>query len=89
MFGEDAYRQSFCEYFALRHAPYLIPCPFPGQDHLCQLLHQLDQYLPVPDHSQGPLGQGDPAEGLPGGQRGEEHAGDSEELVDGQRRSHQ
>ena len=46
--GEDAYRQSFCEYLALRYAPYLIPCPFPGQDHLCHLLH----YLPVPDHSQ-------------------------------------
>ena len=69
MFGEDAYRQSFCEYFALRYAPCLIPCLFPGQDHLCQQLHHLDQYLLFQTKDQDPLGQGDPGEGLPGGER--------------------
>ena len=33
--GEDAYRQSFCKFHYHRDAPDLIPCPFPGQDHLC------------------------------------------------------
>ena len=51
-------------------------------------MHHLDQYLPVPDHSQDPhpLGQGDLAECQPEGQRVEEHAGDAEGLTDGQPR---
>ena len=50
-------------------------------------MHHLDQHL-LFQTSQDHLGQGDQAEGLPGEQRGEEQAGDSEGLVDGQRRCH-
>ena len=51
-------------------------------------MHHLNQYLPVPEHSQDPhpLGQGDPIECQPEGQREEEQAGDAEELADGQPR---